>query len=196
MPLRTHRFKTTVVAGWVALALAGCTTGSDDATEPRTDLTGEATETGDRPPQEGEADDGPTEVESLATVSFPIGFVEDGELEVTVTSLEVTGELLRLAIAFTATLPDEVDDVALGAVLASNENAPGGEVRPEVIDPVNLKAYEVVAGAIPLGTAAYLTDASARTIVFYYAAPQDEVDALDIRLSSQAPALTDVPVGQ
>ena len=83
--------------------------------------------------------------------------------------------------------------MAIGAVIGGDENAPAAGVRPELIDTVNLKAYEVVTGGIPLGVAIYLMDGAPRTVVCYYAAPQDDIDKLDIRLSSQLPTLTDVP---
>lgn len=188
------------MAGCVVLALAACTNGDGDAGAPRPEPTDEVAEAGDRTPreereQEEGADDGPDEVpaEALAAVAIPIGFVEDGELEVAVTSLEVTGELLRVGITFTASLPREVEKVAIGAVLSSNENAPASGISPELIDPANLKAYEVVTGAIRSGTSVDLIDGAPRTIVFYYAAPQDDVETFDIRLSSTSPTLTDVP---
>jgi hypothetical protein len=63
---------------------------------------------------------------------MPIGFVEGGELEIAVTEVAVSGELLRVALAFTASLPPEVEEVALGAVLASDENQPGRGFSPEL----------------------------------------------------------------
>jgi hypothetical protein len=134
--------------------------------------------------------------EALATASVPIDFVDGGELQMAVTALDVTGELMRVAITFTASLPATSEPVAVGAVLTANENAPAAGISPEVIDPVNLKAYELVAGGIPNGTAVDLVDGSPRTIVCYYAAPQDDVETLDIVVASQAPTLTDIPFAQ
>lgn len=196
MQLRTGRLRTTVVAGCAVLALAGCATGDGDTAAPNP--TDEGPGADDRPApesDEGEADqeseEGPTE--ALATLSIPIGFIEGGELEVAVNSLEVTGELLRMALTFTASLPREVEEVAIGAVLSSDEGAPAAGISPELIDPVNLKAYDVVTGAIRSGSSIDLVDGSPLTIVFYYAAPEDDVETFDVRLSSESPALTDVP---
>lgn len=138
------------------------------------------------------ADTEPTEV--LAAMTVPVDWVDGGELEMAVTGIEVAGELLRVAVAFTASLPLEAEDVALGAIMYGQEGQPGRPVRPELIDPVNLKAYEVVAGGTPLGYALRLTDGMPRTLVFYYAAPQDDLDTVDIMWSSALPPLTDVPV--
>lgn len=129
----------------------------------------------------------------LAVTTLPIDWVDGGELEAAVTGIEVVGELLRVAVTFTASLPPEAEDVAIGAVLLGNEGQPGAGVRPELIDPVNLKAYEVVAGGTRGGASVRLVDGVARTLVFYYAAPQDDLDTIDIMWSSQVPPLTDVP---
>jgi hypothetical protein len=129
----------------------------------------------------------------LASMTMPITFIEGGELEADVISMDVTGELMRVGITFTASLPVEVEEVGIGAVLTANENAPAAGISPEVIDPVNLKAYQAVAGWIPNGTSIYLRDGASHTIVFYYAAPQEQVETVDIKLSSQTPPITDVP---
>lgn len=129
----------------------------------------------------------------LASMTMPIHFIEGGELEAEVISMDMTGELMRVGITFTASLPVEVEEVGIGAVLTADENAPAAGISPEVIDPVNLKAYQAVAGGIPNGMGIYLRDGASHTIVFYYAAPQDQVETVDIKLSSQTPPITDVP---
>ena len=139
-----------------------------------------------------EPDDGQPPA-ALAVTTLPIDWVDGGELEAAVTGIEVAGELLRVAVTFTASLPPETEDVAIGAVLLGNEGQPGAGVRPELIDPVNLKAYEVVAGGTRGGASIRLVDGVARTLVFYYAAPQDDLDTIDFMWSSQVPPLTDVP---
>lgn len=143
----------------------------------------------DTEPQTGAEPQG----EPLASASLPINFIEGGELDIAVMSLEVTGELLRMALTFTASLPVEAENVGIGAVITADENAPAAGIFPELIDPVNLKAYQAVTGYVPNGTGIYLEDGASHTQVFYFAAPQDEVDTFDIRLASQAPPITDVP---
>jgi len=129
----------------------------------------------------------------LASTTMPISFVEGGEMEVAVTSLDMAGELMRIGITFTMSLPVEVEEVGIGAVLTADENAPAAGISPEIIDPVNLKAYQAVAGYIPNGTGIYLRDGASHTIVCYYAAPQEDVETVDVKLSSQTPPITDVP---
>lgn len=139
----------------------------------------------------GPADTEPAEV--LAAMTVPIDWVDGGELEMAVTGIEVAGELLRVAVMFTASLPLEAEDVAIGAVLEGNENAPGAPIRPELIDPVNLKAYELVTGGTRSATSVRLRDGAPRTLVFYYAAPRDDIETIDIQWSSTLAPLTDVP---
>jgi uncharacterized lipoprotein len=157
------------------------------------------------PPSEGGAEEAPPEDtagqaqppgEPLRSVTVPIGWVDGGELDMAVTELSVSGDLMRVAVTFTASLPDGTEAAAIGAVIASDETYPATGIFPEVIDPANLKAYEVVAGAIPNGTSINLEDGASRTLVFYFAAPQDPVDTVDVVISSQVPALTDVPFPQ
>ncbi len=75
--------------------------------------------------------------------------------------------------------------------MVGNDDQSAAETAPELIDPVNLKAYDVVVGET-LGETELLPG-SPRTIVYYYAAPQDRVEAIDLRFSSQIPPLTGVP---
>lgn len=206
----TLRVVITAVAG-AAVLLSACsddgtdsTGGSEPAgpavTTPAPEAGDGATSQADPTPEVAASEPAPVvsePAEPLATASVPIDFIEGGELEMAATGLDVAGDLMRVAITFTASLPPgETDSVALGAVLQGNANTPGAGISPEVIDPVNLKAYEAVAGAIPNGTSVALGNGSPRTIVFYYAAPQDDVETLDVVVSSQAPTLTDITLDQ
>lgn len=194
---RTHRLTVSLLVGWVALVLPACASGDGDASAPEPAVEDRTPEGDARSSPSDDDDAGPGEAppagEALASTTLPIGFIEGGELEVAVTSFDVVGELLRMRLTFTASLPREVEDVAIGAVLANNEQQGGGAISPELIDPVNLKAYDVVTEDF-LGTTVPLVDGLPLTMVFYYAAPEDDVDAFDILLSSQSPPLTDVPL--
>lgn len=197
MRRRTSRLAAIVMVGFSALAMAACASGDGDDAAPDPAVEDQTPEP-DARSSPGEDDDAgpsgaPPAGEALARVTLPIGFIEGGELEVAVTSFDVAGELLRMRLTFTASLPTEIEDVAIGAVLANNEQQVGGAISPELIDPVNLKAYDVVTEDF-LGTTVPLVDGLPLTMVFYYAAPEDNVEAFDILLSSQAPPLTDVPL--
>lgn len=195
----------------VALLLVLATACSDDPERADTESISaddndgtSSVETEEAPPEEDPASeivDGGTEPETadeppgepLASTTVPISFIDGGELDMAVTTLEVAGQLMRVGITFTASLPIEAEEVAVGAVLEANESAPAAGISPEVIDPVNLKAYEVVAGEVPNGSSIDLEDGVSHTVVFYFAAPQDDVDTVDVVLSSQTPPITDVP---
>jgi hypothetical protein len=155
----------------------------------------------ERPPDEEPSSDAEPPAneppgEPLASTTVPIGFIDGGELDMAVTDLAVTGDLMRVAVTFTATLPIEAEEVAIGAVVTANESAPAAGISPEVIDPVNLKAYEAVAGAVPNGTGIYIEDGAPHTLVFYFAAPQDQMETVDVVISSEAPPITDIPFPQ
>jgi hypothetical protein len=206
----THRVRRAGLA-LVALLLVLATACSDNPERADTESisaddndNSPAVETEEAPPQDVESEVAETEPataqeppgEPLASLSVPISYIDGGELDIEVTGIEVAGELMRVSMTFTATVPTGTEPVALGAVLIGDETFPGTAVEPEVIDPVNLKAYEVVAGQTDNGTSVDLEDGVPQTLVFYFAAPQDDVDAVDIVLSSQTPPITDVPFPQ
>jgi hypothetical protein len=41
-----------------------------------------------------------------------------------------------------------------------------------------------------------LFDGAPQTLIFYYAAPQDDLETLDLIVSSQVPTVTDIPFEQ
>lgn len=128
----------------------------------------------------------------IATADIPISFIDGGTLQVAVTGIDVVGELMRLRLTFTAKVPSATQEVAIGSVLAADDTFPATAISPELIDPVHLKAYEAVV-SVPNGTAINLIGGESRTLVFYYAAPQDKIQTFDIILSSKTPTVTDVP---
>lgn len=194
--MRIDRFRLPVAGCGVALMLVLGACDGDDADPGAIPSAGEPAVDEPEPAQDtdaGQADAPADPAEAIATATLPIDWIDGGQLDLAVTGIEVAGELLRVAVAFTASVPPEVEDVAIGAVLEGNESAPGAAVRPELVDPVNLKAYEVVTGGTSNGDTVRLTDGAPRTLVFYYAAPRDELDTFDIHWSSKVPPLVDVP---
>lgn len=51
-----------------------------------------------------------------------------------------------MTMRFTASLPSGTEEVAMGAVVRRDENAPAAGVLPELVDTTNLKAYQPVLG--------------------------------------------------
>lgn len=144
------------------------------------------------PPYDAAADATPSDA-AAAAVTIAIPFLDGGKMRALVTDVEVTGELLRIAVTFAADLPLEAEEVTIAAVLEGDENASAASIRPELIDPVNLKAYETVVGGTKLGESVPLVDGVPRTLAFYFAAPQERAQTFDLHLSSQAPPITDIP---
>jgi hypothetical protein len=211
----THPVRRRLLAVVAALTLAVTTACSDDPERADTESLSDATADGQAAEQEQASDDAPAEAvtesaasdassehapadeptgPALASLTVPISYIDGGELDMAVTSVDIAGELMRVSMTFTASLPDGSEPVALGAILVGDETFPATGISPELIDPVNLKAYEVVAGAIPNGTSVDLEDGVSHTLVFYFAAPQDDMETVDLVLMSQTPPITDVPV--
>jgi hypothetical protein len=142
------------------------------------------------PPSAAVAADSPSS--AIATVDIPISFIDKGTLQVAVTGMDVVGNLMRLRLTFTANVPSASQEVAIGSVLAGDDTYPATAISPELIDPVHLKSYEAVI-SVPNGTKIDLIAGEPRTLEFYYAAPQDDIQTFDIILSSQTPSITDVP---
>lgn len=123
--------------------------------------------------------------------------VESDTVTVGVQSLVVEGETMTLTLVYTPRLASvEADErVSLYDVLS-----PDDALRPVLLDRTNLKEYSVITDS---GTA-WTTDVSGVEVtngtpgVFWavYAAPQDEIDVVDIRVSSAWPEFTGVPIAR
>lgn len=192
--MRPTRLVLAVAAALVAAVLAGCSSDEEPAapaaTEaPTTSAPAEDGETDDEEAAEQETD----EREALASVTVPVSFVDDAEVLAEVLEFSPADELVRMTMRFTASLPSGTEAVALGAVLERNDNAPGAAVQPELVDPMNLKAYEPVLGGTRSGSSLNLPDGVPVELVYYYATPEDPVDTVDVVLAEQAPSLLDVP---
>ena len=188
----TLRFVSLIVATLLAALLTSCTLFGDD--EEATSVPPQSSATLENgTPEDIDDADAAEPIEPLGSQTVDIAFVEGGELEMAVTEMEVEGELLRVSITFTVSIPDTVESVALGAIVATDEGFPATGVSPELIDPVNLKAYETVAGAIPDGQIVDLYDGEPHSVDFYFAAPVDEVETFDVVVHSAIPAIDNVP---
>ena len=187
------RLVSLIVAAALATVLTSCTLFEDDGEE--TSAPPQSPETLESGSPEDIDDAGAADtIESLGSETVDIAFIEDGELEMAVTEMEVEGELLRASITFTASIPDTVESVALGAIVAADEAFTATGVSPELIDPVNLKAYEMVAGGVPNGTSVELYNGEPHAVDFYFAAPEDDVETFDVVVHSASPAIQNVPV--
>jgi hypothetical protein len=211
----THPVRRRLLVVVAALALTVTAACSDDPERADTESLSDTTADSDAAEQDQVSEEAPAEVgtepveeavpseqapadepagPALASLTVPISYIDGGELDMAVTSIDVAGELMRVSMTFTVDLPTGSEPAALGAILVGDETFPATGVSPELIDPVNLKAYSVVAGEIPNGTSVDLQDGVPHTLVFYFAAPEDDMQTVDIVLMSQTPPITDVPV--
>lgn len=126
--------------------------------------------------------------EVLASQTVPLPAEPGATMTISVLSLRVIGELTTLEI--------EVVPAAENLESANLLTVFGREPLPELLDPVNLKAYSEVLGPRGLAELAsvQMTDNEATVLTFYYAAPQDDVDTLEVVLGSGLPTFHDVPL--
>jgi hypothetical protein len=132
----------------------------------------------------------PPELDPIAAVAAPIPWMEDGQVDIAVTSIEEVGELLRVGVTFTPFLPTTESDVSITAMADGREFQPGARIAPRLLDPVGLKEYLVVRGAISSVTVPHGVP---RTLLFYFPAFVDDVDTFDMILGDGMPSLTDIP---
>lgn len=119
---------------------------------------------------------------------------ERSTLQVGITSLEVQDRVMRLELVVTPQVASLSDDEAVSFYdLRSFFDS------PMLLDRDNLKRYSVVrAGpgqryqSDPVSTKT--VNGRPMRLYFYFAAPEDEVEAFDVVLSDTYPAFTDVPV--
>ncbi len=178
----------------LALSLTGCSGGGDG--EPRSAQgTGEPTTSQSR--AAGSAGDetfDPDEVLVQQTLESPTG--NGDSVQVGITSLEVQDRVLRLELAVTPDLGSQSDSKEI-SLFDLNEYFR----FPSLLDRANLKRYDIVrAGASnPFSS----NEAETKTVngrpmraYYYFAAPEDDIDVIDVVLSDGYPAFTDVPISR
>jgi hypothetical protein len=191
--MRPTRLVVAVAAAVVATLLAGCSSTEEPAatTASEAPVQGETDARAEEDDDEQEAsDDEEQKRKALASITVPVGFVTDAEVLIEVLEFAPAEELLRMTMRFTASLPSGTQSVELNAVFEGKESARNDNVRPELVDTTNLKAYESVLGG---PSKLDLTDGVPVEFVFYYATPTDPVDTFDVVLGEQVPSLLDVP---
>jgi len=196
--MRISKFGVGMVAVAAALNLSACS--GNDAAAPAGTKASSSAQAG-APPDETE--DAPASGAGVEKVDLTSVVVEqtlvavddpDNSLQVGVLSLQVEDEVMRLELALTPDVAGVSDSQRLRLY----------DLRffyddPSLMDRENLKRYEVVnAGA---GTT-YESDTfetqtvngRAMRVYYYFAAPEDDIDSIDVVLSDGYPAFTDVPI--
>lgn len=123
---------------------------------------------------------------------FPVPGSERDKIRVGIEGIIVTEETMELRLVLT---PEEGGDkVRVWDVLHDQANV---DVR--LIDRENLKEYSVLRAS--RGSAAYMPSSQARLTAgqslgypIFYAPPEDDIDAVDVQLSSNLPIFENVPL--
>jgi hypothetical protein len=116
-------------------------------------------------------------------------------LDVALLSLRVQGEVMQLRLALTPTFASQRADAEVSQFRAIGETL----FSPTLVDAEHLKEYEVVKSAQGRPWRSSDLDTKARNgtpmlAYAWFAAPQDDIDSVDVRVSDAWPAFTDVPI--
>ncbi|MCA5892064.1 hypothetical protein LEP48_01695 [Isoptericola sp. NEAU-Y5] len=184
MSQRTLRLVPVLVAG--ALALSGCTSGGqDDAAADAADApAGAAQESGDAAPGGVVGVDFPDPDDVVADATFTVPGTKD-EVRVGIESLTVRGETTELRLVFTPQY-DDGDAISVFSMLGETS---GGL---DLIDRENLKEYRTGYTTDYVGAKA----ARGESVGFqaYFAAPEDDITTIDVKLHDSWPVFEDVPL--
>lgn len=189
--MRVRRALVTVAVGSLLVGLAGC--GSD---EPATPTSSDPTS------EETSASTSGAGVQKVSTDAFveqtvPVGGSAEDTVTVGVQSLVVEGDIMTLTLVYTPRFGsiDEDYDLSLYDVLS-----PDSATRPKLLDRTNLKEYSIISdGGDHWATETIGFDApNGEPVVYWavYAAPQDDIDVMDIRISQAWPEFTGVPIAR
>lgn len=115
----------------------------------------------------------------------------DGTVSFGVHSLTVDDDTMTLRVVITPELEGDDDSITLSDIFGVRRFA------PTLVDRENLKEYSIISeGAATWWHAEGLETDNGEPMVWWgvYAAPQDEIDSVDVRLRSDMPEFTDVPI--
>ena len=191
-----HAVLRTVVALVVAVATAGCSAIGSTASPSGSSTPPAAAPSVAAPVAPSAAapvDSRAPDAAVLASTTVPLADdVGPGTLTFSVVDLSVRGQLTQLTLRLqTSGNPDPT--LRVNQVIGSKNV--GRVLAPELIDPVNLKAYSEADGGLGFGDGAQVTLATgSQDFTFNYAAPQDPVTTLDVAAGSELPTFRDVPL--
>lgn len=189
------------------LALSACSTGSpgaefDDAGGAGPSASGDPAEDGAAPGDDAGSGDEPAGTagvdfpdpeDVVADATFTVPGTESDEVRFGIESVVVSGRTMELRLVMTP----EFDD---GGNAASVYDALGENVNITLIDRENLKEYRVLeadGGGRWFRTDPVYTEALPGQSVGYqvfFAAPEDEISTIDVRLTESWPVFEDVPL--
>lgn len=203
---RVGRRRLVPAAGAVAvvLALSGCTSADEGAaTSAGQASTATSPSAEDEPQDEDSGQDSGAGVEDVdledvlveQTVAQPDD--PDDRTTVGVRSLQVEGDVMVLELVVTPDFASVSDSDTLS--LYDIWRGVSGSFTPTLLDRVHLKRYQVVQGGP--GRSFASDSVFTRTVngqpmraFAVFAAPEDDIEAIDVVLADSWPAFTDVPV--
>jgi len=193
---------TTICRRLVLLTLAAAllTSCTDDTDAPATPPAQASAPAVGKDPSGGPSDSGAGVEEfdpEAAIVSQTVAVPQSPEdqVEVSVLSLEVQGEVMKLRLAVTPRFTSVSDNDSINLFQALAETS----YRPTLVDMDNLKQYAVLKDddLLLLGSASVDTEArngSPMLAYAYFAAPEDDIEVVDLRLTDFWPTFTDIPI--
>lgn len=197
MAVRSRIGAISIVVG-LAVALGACsdesdgggeaddtTTTTSDEAEPESTA---ATTTTTLDPRAGDA---------LATLTVPIDVERPDDLVTfDVQSLTVEGSTMVLRFSITPDFASEDDATGISLYDVYGGDAPGGYIQ--LVDRVNLKEYSVIYDA-PNSWMSDSTDVESVNgepmyVFAVFAAPEDDIDVVDVTFRDNWPTVVDVPI--
>lgn len=130
-------------------------------------------------------------VESLGPALLTQDFLVPGtkdKVQASIYSLKVQGEIMELTMTITPHFPDAPADKPLSYYTVLNETTEG----PKLLDRENLKEYSTVKE--PSSTGLSTLNDTPMLWTGWYSAPQDPIDAIDIKVMDGVPSFRNVPV--
>lgn len=177
----------------LSLAAAGCSSGDEDPPS-SSPTTGSSAPSSSKESGAGVEEFDPKKIlveQTLVAVDDP-----RSNVKIAVTALQVQDRVMRLELAVT---PQR-------ATLSATERQSVFDLRlyfdnPALVDRGNLKRYDVLSAgpgksyeSDPVETKT--VNGRAMRVYYYYAAPQDDIDKIDVVVSDSYPAFTDVPISR
>ncbi|WP_185972574.1 hypothetical protein [Georgenia yuyongxinii] len=197
--MRTARRTGLLGAGiLVAASLAACSSGENGtAAASGTDDAAESAETGatdsDTAPAGGAGVAGIDPADVVAEQTYTVPGSQD-TVTVGLHSLVVDGQVMTLNLYFTPEFSSASDDAAISVF-----DMVGSGFGPTLVDRANLKEYTILSENITTDWEAdqvYTEATNGEPVLWWagFAAPQDDIDTIDVRVLDELPEFTDVPI--
>ncbi len=189
-----RRLTIAVLAGMVAL-VGACSSGGDDPDAAPSSQTTASTAPTDAGATDTTSASDPRSGESIATLTVAVD-VERPNDQVTfdVQSLTVEGPTMVLRFSVTPDFASEDDSTGISLFDVYNRQRAGAFFQ--LIDRVNLKEYSVIYDAPNFWTSDDVESLNGDPMFVYavFAAPEDDIDVVDVVFRDNWPSLADVPI--